>query len=138
MVCPIAPCSHSPPLPSPSRQDFYEWNARVQLTTWIPTPPGAAKKPSGPDDYASKHWSGLISGYYQARATGILDQALLDAAAGQPLNSTAIDAFEAGLAYSFQTAFPSTFPTSPVGDARVMSAVMRTKYARFYAPACGA
>ena len=41
--------------------DFYEWNARSQLTTWNPTPPGAAKKPDGPDDYASKHWSGLIN-----------------------------------------------------------------------------
>jgi len=41
--------------------DFYEWNARCQLTTWIPTPVGATVKPDGPDDYASKHWSGLIN-----------------------------------------------------------------------------
>lgn len=45
--------------------DFYEWNARSQLTTWNPTPPGAAQKPSGPDDYASKHWSGLVRDYYR-------------------------------------------------------------------------
>jgi alpha-N-acetylglucosaminidase len=35
--------------------DFYEYNARTQLTTWIPTPAGATSKPDGPDDYASKH-----------------------------------------------------------------------------------
>jgi|EP01046_Picozoa_sp_COSAG06_P039917 hypothetical protein len=34
---------------------FYEWNARTQLTTWNPTPKGGAI-PSGPVDYASKHW----------------------------------------------------------------------------------
>ena len=45
--------------------DFMEWNARSQLTTWKPTPQGG---PLGhPNDYAKKHWSGLISGYYVPR-----------------------------------------------------------------------
>ena len=40
--------------------DFLEWNARVQVTTWNPTPSTAASVPGGPIDYACKHWSGLI------------------------------------------------------------------------------
>jgi hypothetical protein len=46
-------------------QDFMEWNARSQLTTWKPTPKNG---PLGaPDDYAKKHWSGLIKTYYVPR-----------------------------------------------------------------------
>lgn len=33
--------------------DFYEWNARVQVTTWNPTPPGAPAIPDGPIDYGA-------------------------------------------------------------------------------------
>ena len=33
---------------STRRADFYEYNARVQLTTWNPTPSHAKKEPSGP------------------------------------------------------------------------------------------
>jgi hypothetical protein len=36
-----------------SCEKFYEWNARVQLTTWNPTPQGATKIPGGPIDYVS-------------------------------------------------------------------------------------
>ena len=32
--------------------DFYEWNARVQVTTWQPTPANATQVPGGPIDYA--------------------------------------------------------------------------------------
>jgi hypothetical protein len=45
--------------------DFMEWNARSQLTTWQPTPKVG---PLGnPQDYARKHWSGLIKSYYAPR-----------------------------------------------------------------------
>jgi alpha-N-acetylglucosaminidase len=118
--------------------DFYEYNARTQLTTWIPTPKGATSKPDGPDDYASKHWSGLISDYYRARAIGFIDQALLDASSGQSLNHTATDLMMATLAYEFQNTFGNPYPTSPVGDAVDISIIMHTKYASFYEPYCGA
>merc|ERR1712217_260514 len=60
-----------------SCEDFYEWNARVQLTTWNPTKEGAARIPDGPIDYAAKHWSGLINDYYKERAIRIKDLALM-------------------------------------------------------------
>jgi hypothetical protein len=55
----------------------------LQLTTWNPTPANASSIPGGPVDYASKHWSGLISDYYGARATLVLQQAQADATAKQ-------------------------------------------------------
>ena len=118
--------------------DFYEYNARTQLTTWIPTPQGATKKEEGPDDYASKHWSGLISGYYVQRAVGFLDQALVDAAAGRALNTTATDLMMATQSYVWQNSFGNPFPLTPVGDAVFVSAALRAKYAAIFAPACGA
>ena len=55
----IADCAH-----------FYEWNARVQITSWDPTPKGAAAPGRETIDYASKHWAGIAacSVYCPARA----------------------------------------------------------------------
>lgn len=55
---------------------FYEWNARVQLTSWNPVPKGKGV-PEGPVDYAGKHWSGLIRDFYHVRAAAFQKQALL-------------------------------------------------------------
>ena len=107
---------------------FYEYNARAQLTTWNPTPKGAAQVPSGPLDYSGKHWSGLISGYYQMRVELLTAQARRDAAKGTPLNTTAADALQAQLAFDFQVA-TTKYPTAPVGDPLAVSKAMRAKYA---------
>ena len=93
-----------------------------------PTPKGAAKVPSGPLDYAGKHWSGLISGYYQMRVELLTAQARKDAAAGTPLNTTAADRLQAKLAFDFQVA-TTKYPTAPVGDPLAVSKAMRAKYA---------
>jgi alpha-N-acetylglucosaminidase len=118
--------------------DFMEWNARCQITTWNPTPKGASKVPDGPVDYSSRHYSGLISDYYAARAAGILKQALADAAAGRPLDKAAVEAFKAQLANTWQNAYPSAYPLAPTADAVAVSTAMRAKWARFFAPTCGA
>ena len=128
----------TPAAPAMSCPDFLEWNVRSQLTTWNPTPAGAPVIPGGPIDYASKHWSGLISGYYQARASLVLTQALADAAAGRALNKTAIKAIEAAHAYSFQNDFATQYPVDPVGDALAVSQAMYAKYAPRFAPYCPA
>lgn len=124
-----------PPLP-PLQPDFYEWNARSQLTTWNPTPAGAAKVPDGPVDYASKHWSGLIRDYYAARASALMQLGQAAAANGVAVNTTAADASRADIAYAFQHGYPSSYPTTPQGDPVGLSATMRAKYAPYYA-ACG-
>jgi hypothetical protein len=40
----------TPANPGMACADFYEWNARVQITTWNPTPANAAAIPGGPID----------------------------------------------------------------------------------------
>jgi len=116
--------------------DYYEWTARVQLTTWNPVNKGDKTLPGGPLDYASKHWSGLINGYYTARAQGILQIALQNANNGQTLNQTAVDLFVTTLAYNFHTSYPNTYPVEPVGNPVTVSQAMYNKYAPYYA-ACG-
>jgi alpha-N-acetylglucosaminidase len=111
--------------------DFYEWNARVQLTTWNPTPKGAKAIPGGPVDYASKHWSGLIRDYYAVRAGLVRDQALTDARAGRSLNHAAVDEILANLAYSWTTD-TNTYPTQPIGSPIALSRSMYEKYAPYF------
>ncbi len=122
------------PLPCP---DFYEFNARTQLTTWNPTPKGANSIPGGPIDYASKHWSGLIRDYYASRASGILALAQDAASKGKGIDGAALSTFKATNAYTFQNTFGNPYPLNPVGDPVVISKAMYAKYAPFYA-ACGA
>lgn len=110
---------------------FYEWNARVQLTTWNPTPKGSATIPKGPIDYASKHWSGLIKDYYAVRVQLVKAQALKDAAAHRPLDTAAVDAIKAEHAYNWTTA-TDPYPVEPVGDSVAISKAMASKYASFF------
>ena len=48
--------------------DFYEYNARNQITLWGPT--------GQINDYASKHWGGLVSSYYRPRWEMYVEYAL--------------------------------------------------------------
>ena len=71
-----------------------EWNARAQLTTWYPVL-GSVSAPhvqqNGRDhDYARKQWSGLVGDVFIPRAILYRDQALLDEAAGNTFNNTAV------------------------------------------------
>lgn len=113
-------------------QKFYEWNARTQLTTWNPTPKDATKIPSGPIDYASKHWSGLIKDYYQVRVILLKQLALKNAAAGTPLNGDEWDTIQAKHAYNWTTA-TNTYPMQPVGNSIAVSKAMASKYAHAFA-----
>jgi len=120
---------------SMSCPDFYEWNARTQITTWNPTGAHDPRVPSGPIDYAAKHWSGLIRDYYAQRVQLITQQALLDASSGQPLNSTAVDLIKSRLAYSWTTS-TTPYPAAPQGDAYAVSRSMFQKYEASFAPYC--
>jgi hypothetical protein len=104
----------------------------LQLTTWNPTPANATHIPSGPIDYAGKHWSGLIADYYARRASMLLHQATSDAAASASLNTTAVLLQQAQLAYAWTTA-SNVYPVQPVGDALNVSQAMFSKYAHVFA-----
>ncbi len=111
--------------------DFYEWNARCQLTTWNPTPENATQIPGGPVDYAGKHWNGLIADYYAVRANEYLQQAYRDAKRGAPLDQAAMDLLLARHAYTWTTA-TNAYPTAPVGSPLALSQAMYAKYSSYF------
>eukprot|EP00943_MAST-04B_sp_MAST-4B-sp1_P005917 g5917.t1 len=110
---------------------FYEWNARVQLTTWNPTNSSALKIPSGPVDYASKHWSGLIADYYGVRASLLLKQALVNAKEGKEFEKSERDLIRARHAYAWTTS-TNAYPTEPVGNYLAISKEMYKKYSGYF------
>eukprot|EP00912_Choanoflagellata_sp_UC4_P000529 UC4_evm1s330 len=68
--------------------DFYEWNGRVQISTWA-------------GGYSRRAWSGMINGYYQQRTKIWLNRTLSDAnimqstfALSQELNYTEYGDFD--------------------------------------------
>jgi alpha-N-acetylglucosaminidase len=110
---------------------FYEWNARVQITSWDPTKKGASKPGRETVDYADKHWSGLIRDYYAKRVEVVAQQALSDAKAGRSLNAVAVNKGKAQLAYEWTTS-QSKYPTTPVGDAVSVSRKMHQAYKGYF------
>ena len=110
---------------------FYEFNARVQITTWDPTRRGAAKPGVETVDYAPKHWSGLIKDYYAARVGVVAAVALAAAAKGVPLAPGDVDRAKAELAYNWTTA-ENAYPSEPSGDAVVVSRTMHDRYAHYF------
>jgi hypothetical protein len=111
-----------------------EWNARSQITTWYP-PPNAASLVARDGDYARKHWAGLVADYYAARVDAVLAVALGDAAAGRPLNATAVAAAEAAHAWAW-VHNTSAYPLLPAPGALQVAAATRAAVAPYYA-ACG-
>jgi hypothetical protein len=103
-----------------------------QVTTWNPTPPGATSIPGGPIDYASKHWSGLISGYYASRAATAQRMALAAAAAGASWDPVAWDLAKATHATEFQLS-TTPLPTAAVGDFVAVSQATIAKYEHWFA-----
>lgn len=49
---------------TPAEKDFYEWNARVQITTWGNR---TAAENGGLRDYAHREWNGLLKDVYYVR-----------------------------------------------------------------------
>ena len=111
---------------------MYEWNARVQITSWDPTPKGSAKPGKDTVDYASKHWSGLVKDYYGARVTAVQMAALEAAAAGTPLTLKVVDRAKAKLSYEWTTS-QRKYPSEAVGDPLAVSKNMRAKYKSHFA-----
>ena len=130
------PRAAHPPAPTPNSARSYEWNARTQVTTWNPTYPGSTNIPGGPIDYASKHWSGLISGYYGARAAMALRMAAEAAAQGAPWDPVAWDLAKATHATEFQLS-TTPLPVAAVGDYLALTDEMLAKYGPRFEPFCG-
>ena len=109
---------------------FYEWNSRVQITTWNPTPMNASVVPSGPIDYASKHWNGLIRDYYSERVKR-LTAAFVSSVSSRTETRPDTDRLKAELAYEWTTS-RNEYASTPVGDAIEISYSLRDKYAVWF------
>lgn len=62
-------------------KDWYEWNARVQITTWGNR---VAADDGGLHDYAHREWNGLLRDFYYLRWKTLLDEQLKSFEGGQP------------------------------------------------------
>lgn len=62
-------------------KDWYEWNARVQITTWGDR---VAADDGGLHDYAHREWNGLLRDFYYLRWKTWLDEQLKSFEGGQP------------------------------------------------------
>lgn len=107
--------------------DFYEWNARAQLTTWYP-PTSRAYNASSPNinNYASKQWQGLVGGFYASRVRTVLAVAL--ASAPGPMNVSRENAEVAAMEWDWVTGTQS-YPTEPQGDPVQVAAAVLAKHA---------
>ena len=119
-----ADCSPSPSAPhypdGLSCAEFYDWNARVQLTTWA-------------GGYAGKHWNGLISGFFAKRVSKLMDAALAAAGHDKPMSQAMISAVENEVSDSFVTDFNATYTDKAVGDAVKVATEMVAKYGALFA-----
>lgn len=66
---------------TPEEKDLYEWNARVQITTWGNR---VCANDGGLRDYAHKEWNGLLKDFYYKRWTAYW-QTLQDVLDGKPM-----------------------------------------------------
>lgn len=75
---------------TPEEKDLYEWNARVQVTTWGNR---VAADKGGLRDYAHKEWNGLLRDFYYNRWKVWIDcqKAQLDGASVKAIDFYAIE-----------------------------------------------
>ncbi|MDE5942428.1 MAG: alpha-N-acetylglucosaminidase [Muribaculaceae bacterium] len=92
---------------TPEEKDLYEWNARVQITTWGPRQCADAGKLR---DYAHKEWNGILKDFYYPRWEAFW-QTLRDTFDGKPLETIDYYAMEEPW-----TLDKTPYPSAPEGD----------------------
>jgi alpha-N-acetylglucosaminidase len=103
--------------------DFYEWNARAQITTWTPvSDPADGLSPL--NDYARKEWAGMISTYYTERVQIWLNHTL--GLAPEPDLSVALASFARQWQHTRWD--PQQLPAAPVGDPVTLSRQLLARY----------
>ena len=124
---------------TPEEKDYFESNARNLLTTW-------SDKAQLLNDYASRSWNGLIGSFYKIRWQKFFSavSAALDdeAASFDGISDGAADISEAwdeahyqaysedvtSFEKSWWTDRPGSFPSTPVGDSKQITAELYKKY----------
>jgi alpha-N-acetylglucosaminidase len=119
--------------------DFYEWNARSQITTWYPIEKmhrNKYTKLTGLNDYARKQWSGMISQFYNGRVHVWLNYTLRKDQKQNGMYNTTMDEEDelnqlmAKFAYTFErtTLKESNLPIYPVGKTIDVATALLEKY----------
>lgn len=98
---------------TPQEKDLYEWNARVQITTWGPRQCADKGKLR---DYAHKEWNGILRDFYLPRWQAFF-QTLRDSFDGRPLEPIDYYAMEEPWTLD-RTPYPSDAAGDPVDTAR--------------------
>mmetsp|Transcript_6869 Transcript_6869/g.21772 ORF Transcript_6869/g.21772 Transcript_6869/m.21772 type:complete len:384 (-) Transcript_6869:125-1276(-) len=105
---------HAPNTTTAAEAANQEFNARNQVTLWGPT--------GQINDYAAKHWAGLVGDYYRTRWALLLASVQAAMGAAKPWDG---DAYSAQLLAAEQqwNAATDAYPSTPSGDA--LAAVQR-------------
>lgn len=92
---------------TPEEKDLYEWNARVQITTWGNR---TAADEGGLRDYAHKEWSGILKDFYRMRWQTYFDylSASLEGKNPPPIDFYALE--------EPWTKATNPYPSEPVGE----------------------
>ena len=93
---------------TPQERDQYEWNARVQITTWGNRD---AAETGGLRDYAHKEWNGLLADFYYPRWKAYFD-ALAATFDGKPMQQ--FDFYAMDEKWTLQH---NSYPSEAQGDA---------------------
>lgn len=100
--------------------DNLEFNARNQITMWGPD--------QNIEDYASKHWSGLLKDYYHQRWSLFTSMAVEAVATGTPFDTAFYDARRFLFEHDFSYSFKFQYPTKTAGDVMSMTKMLMDKY----------
>jgi len=112
-------------------QDFLEWNARSQVTSWYPSNACGMSAQRLDDlwDYGNKAWSGLVHGYYDRRMQIYAEQKLSQFEMGElEMDASAFTGAVMKFACEFQHS-TDELPAIPHGDAVTLAEELWMKYA---------
>jgi len=113
-----------------AQADNRELNARNILTLWGP---GATDGSNSIDDYAAKHWQGLVGDYYYGRwdlqSQYVLQSLATQTEANWTQYSMGHLAFEQ--AFTYETVASKQYPVTPSGDPLTQATAMLAKWAAY-------
>ncbi len=105
-----------------AEKDYYEHNARNLLTTWGP-------KGNILDDYANRHWAGLVGDYYYGRWALLVSELRKSLDTGTAFDSKAFKQKTLDYEWNWTLRHDQRFATEPVGDSVEVAQELYRKYA---------
>lgn len=117
--------------------EYYEWQARSQVSTWWPVAPSARSVPETftklpvLDNYANKHWNGLIRDFYAKRVQCYVDQFMVDLPASK-MNESNLTKCVTTAELDFTQDTVTKYDSVPTREKTlVLSAALIAKYAKY-------